>query len=135
MKTDASRRDCKAVLVDMLNRAMESDLVTKNVALSVNTRIDNDEKEEKRILSSDEVELLLDASRKGRLYPLIVMALNTGMRMGKIIGLTWDCVDFDNGMIYVTKTLCYLSNNGDAIMSFIHRKAKLVKERSRCQNK
>ena len=129
LKTDASRRDCKAILVDMLNRAMESDLIIKNVALSVNTKIDNDEKEEKRILSSDEVELLLEASRKGRLYPLIVIALNTGMRMGEIIGLTWNCVDFDNGMIYVTKTLCYLSNNGDAIYEFHPPKSKAGKRK------
>lgn len=79
LKTDASRKDCKAILVDMLNRAIESDLLIKNVALSVNTKIDNVEKEEKRILSSDEVEVLLNASKGGRLYPLFLMALNTGM--------------------------------------------------------
>lgn len=40
LKSDKSRRDCKALLVDMLNRAFESDLVNKNVAVSVNTKID-----------------------------------------------------------------------------------------------
>lgn len=129
LKTDASRRDCKAVLVDMLNRAMESDLITKNVALSINTRIDNNEKEEKRILSARETELLLSTSKGGMLYPLFVMALNTGMRMGEIIGLTWDSIDFDNGMISVTKTLCYLPNNGDAIYEFHPPKSKAGKRR------
>lgn len=129
LKTDASRKDCKAILVDMLNRAIESDLLIKNVALSVNTKIDNVEKEEKRILSSDEVEVLLNASKGGRLYPLFLMALNTGMRMGEIIGLTWDSIDFDNGMIYVTKTLCYLPNNGDAIYEFHPPKSKAGKRK------
>lgn len=129
LKTDASRRDCKAVLVDMLNRAMESDLVNKNVALSVNTKIDNVEKEEKRVLTDSEVELLLNASKGGRLYPLFIVALNTGMRMGEIIGLTWDCIDFDNGMINVTKTLCYLPNSGDAIYEFHLPKTKAGKRK------
>ncbi len=129
LKTDASRRDCKAILVDMLNRAMESDLVNKNVALSINTKIDNEEKEEKRVLTDDEVELLLKTSRDGRLYPLFVVALNTGMRMGEIIGLTWDCIDFDNGMINITKTLCYLPNNGDAIYEFHLPKTKAGKRK------
>lgn len=40
------------------------------------------------------------------------------MRMGEILGLTWDCVDFDNGIIDVQKTLCYLPNDGVASYSF-----------------
>ncbi len=127
LKTDASRRDCKAVLVDMLNRAVESDLLNKNVALSVNTKINHAEKEEKRVLTEDEIKLLLDASKDGQLYPLFVVALHTGMRISEIIGLTWDCVDFRNGMIHVTKILCYLPNNGDAIYEFHPPKTKAGK--------
>ena len=33
-------------------------------------------------------------------------ALFTGMRSGELCGLTWDCVDFDRGLIYVKKQLC-----------------------------
>ncbi len=29
----------------------------------------------------------------------------TGLRQGEIVGLTWDCVDFDNGIIRVEKQL------------------------------
>lgn len=127
LKTDASRRDCKALLVDMLNCALESDLLNKNVALSVNTRIDNEEKAEKRVLTESETELLLENSKDGRLYPFFAVALHTGMRMGEILGLTWDCIDFDNGVINVTKTLCYLPNNGDAIYEFHPPKTKAGK--------
>ena len=127
LKTDASRRDCKALLVDMLNRAMESDLLNKNVALSAKTKIDNGEQEEKRVLTEDEIRLLLDVSKDGQLYPLFVVALHTGMRIGEITGLTWDCVDFRNGMIYVTKILCYLPNKGDAIYEFHPPKTKAGK--------
>jgi len=127
LKTDASRRDCKAILVDMLNRAVESDLLNKNVALSVKTKIDNAEKNEKRVLTEDEVKLLLDVSKDSQLYPFFIIALHTGMRISEIIGLTWDCIDFKQGIIRITKTLCYLPNNGDAIYEFHAPKTKAGK--------
>jgi integrase len=112
LATDNMRCDCKSLLVDILNRAVETDLLVKNVAVGVNPIIDNAEKEEKRILSDEEVQLLLDTAKGGQLYPFFVLGLGTGMRMGEMLGLTWDCVDFENGIIKVEKTLCYLPNEG-----------------------
>ena len=51
LATDTMRADCKSLLVDMLNRAVETELLNKNIAFGINTIIDNEEKEEKRILS------------------------------------------------------------------------------------
>lgn len=127
LKSDNSRRDCKAVLVDMLNRALESDLISKNVALSVNTRIDGKEQLEKRVLTEEEIQILYQSTRDSQLYPFFVLALNTGMRMGEILGLTWDCVDFENGILRVEKTLCYLPNNGTAIYEFHPPKSRAGK--------
>lgn len=127
LASDSSRSDCKAILVDMLNRAMKADLLMKNVALSVNTVIDSEVKEEKRVLTNREVEVLLDASKNGSLYPIFVIALNTGMRIGEILGLTWDCLDFEQGMIHVEKTLCYIPNHGNAIYEFHQPKTKAGK--------
>ena len=127
LKSDASREDCKALLIDMLNRAVETDILYKNPALKVNTKIDNEEIKEKRVLTEDEIKILYDASRGGRLYPFFVVALNTGMRIGEILGLTWDCVDFENNMLHVEKTLCYLPNNGNAIYEFHPPKSRAGK--------
>ncbi len=127
LKSDKSRRDCKALLVDMLNRAFESDLVNKNVAVSVNTKIDGTEQPEKRVLTPDEIQVLYQSTRNSQLYPFFVLALNTGMRMGEILGLTWECVDFEIGFIHVEKTLCYLPNNGTAIYEFHPPKSKAGK--------
>ena len=118
LATDNMRCDCKSLLVDMLNRAVETDLLTKNVAIGINPIIDNEDKEEKRILGDEEVKILLDASKGGQLYPLFVVGLGTGMRLGEMLGLTWDCVDFDKGIIDVQKTLCYLPNHGVAQYEF-----------------
>lgn len=88
------------------------ELINKNTALGLKTVIDNDTKEKKRILTEEETILLLENSKRGMLYPILIVALNTGMRMGEILGLTWNCVDFENKVIRVEKTLCYLSGDG-----------------------
>ena len=35
----------------------------------------------------------------------VLIALYTGMRIGEILGLTWDCIDFENGNIRIAKQL------------------------------
>ena len=41
---------------------------------------------------------------KGIIRDAIVLALNTGMRRGEILGLQWSQVDFERGFIKVLKT-------------------------------
>lgn len=82
LATDNMRCDCKALLVDILNRAVESELLTKNVAVGINPIIDNCQKEEKRILSDVEIKLILESSKNCQLHEFFVIALGTGMRMG-----------------------------------------------------
>lgn len=110
--SDKSRSDCKALLVDILNRAVEADLLLKNPAIGINPIIAGRGKSEKRILSREEMEILLENSQGGMMYPIFVVALGTGMRIGEILGLTWDCVDFDNRVITVKQTLAYLPGDG-----------------------
>ena len=122
--SDKSRKDCKALLVDILNRAVESELLHKNPALGINTELDCKPKEEKRILSEEEISTLMEVSKGSMLYPFFRVALGTGMRMGEILGLTWDCIDFENNVIRVEKTLVYLPNHGTAIYEFHQPKTK-----------
>jgi len=35
---------------------------------------------------------------------MALLALNTGMRLGEILGLQWEAVDLDNGLILLTET-------------------------------
>ena len=119
--SDKSRSDCKALLVDILNRAVEADLLIKNPALGINPIIDGRIQTEKRILSREEINILLENAKDGMLYLVLVVALGTGMRVGELFGLTWDCVDFENRIITVNKTLTYLPGDGKTARYEFHK--------------
>jgi integrase len=60
-----------------------------------------------RWLESDEEVRLLDACRKSQnkaLAGIVTVALETGMRKGEILGLTWDRIDLSRGVIRLEKT-------------------------------
>ena len=60
-----------------------------------------------RALTADEEARLFDAASKSRcrsLYPVIMMAINTGMRASEIRGLTWGQVDFFASTLTVGKS-------------------------------
>lgn len=42
--------------------------------------------------------------RRKHLYPLVALALGTGMRRGELLNLSWRNVDFLRGVIYVMNT-------------------------------
>lgn len=60
-----------------------------------------------RFLSDDERVRLLKACKESSspyLYPVVVLALSTGMRNGEIMGLTWDNVDMNRGRAILHET-------------------------------
>lgn len=59
-----------------------------------------------RYLTDEEEARLLSYLSNSRTYlrPLVILAMNTGMRRGEITSLTWQRVDFQRNCIYVTNT-------------------------------
>lgn len=56
-----------------------------------------------RILTPAEIEHLLAACR-APLRPMVVLALHTGMRRGEILGLTWERVEIERGVVTLRRT-------------------------------
>jgi integrase len=56
-------------------------------------------------LMDKEIQQLLVHNNHHWIYPILVIALNTGMRRGEILGLCWDRVNFETGFIEVTRNL------------------------------
>jgi len=102
-----------ALLRRMLNVAQREGWIARNpLSLGESLISVADEKKRERILTREEETRLLAACDNGRrrhLRPIIVCALDTGMRQGEIFSLRWREVDLDKGMITVaafnTKTM------------------------------
>lgn len=63
------------------------------------------EKKELKPLDECDIRRFLQAAQGHRFETLYTVTLFSGMREGEILGLTWDCIDFETGMLYVKKQL------------------------------
>ena len=63
LETDNERKNSKKILVDMLEKAIDSDLLIKNSAKQINTVISKEVKKERRVLTVSDAELFLAMRR------------------------------------------------------------------------
>lgn len=97
------------LLQTILKKAMQQKLIAHNPFADGEPMFKkNVETERTRVLTRNEQDRLLaacDVVRGGRdrkhLKPLILFAVNTGMRRGEILRYTWNYIDFDNGVMYL----------------------------------
>lgn len=89
------------VLKQIFEYAVKSKIITDNCAKQISTK--NNTKSKIIYLTDDEQKTLIKYSRKKNEYfsKIIIIALNTGMRIGEISGLSLDELDFDNDLIYI----------------------------------
>jgi len=93
-----------AVLSRIFALAVELEQAASNPCRKVRKlRVDN---QRNRYLSADEETRLMNQlkGRRRHLYPLVVLALGTGMRRGELLNLSWWQVDFLRGVIHVVNT-------------------------------
>lgn len=67
-------------------------------------------------LDAPEQKKLLAAIKGEEHEDLIIVDMFTGMRCGELIGLTWDCIDFEKGLIFVKKQLVQTRTAGAKYM-------------------
>lgn len=66
---------------------------------------------EQRILEPDELAQLLSAIRGTVMEIPILLAVWLGMRQSEVIGLTWECIDFERGTVRIKQALVRNGNN------------------------
>lgn len=54
--------------------------------------------------TEEEATQFLIRAKSARRYPLYFIALNTGMRLGEILALKWDCVNFDKDFLEIRRS-------------------------------
>ena len=116
------------VICPALNMAFEDDMIRRNPAVGALTELKKEaliKKADMRALGQEAPETLtlaeqirlLDVIKDTVWEPIITFELCTGVRIGET-ALTWECVDWDQGVIRVKRTLA----------SYANRKRKFVKE-------
>jgi integrase len=94
------------ILHNALSHAVKWGLAGRNVAEAVDPpRAAN---KEMRTLSPEGVKRLLEASGESMYYPLIHLAVYTGLRRSELLGLRWRNVDLDMSALSVVQVLHYL---------------------------
>lgn len=91
------------VLHAALKQAVRWGLVPRNVTESVDPP--RPEKRERPTFTLAQARLFLEAARQNRFEALYVLVIQTGMRRGELLGLRWEDVDLDQGLLHIRQAL------------------------------
>ena len=88
-----------------------------------------------KVFSADEIKVLLEqAEAKHRKYfPLVYVALHTGLRRGELLALSWRNINFEDKTIFVKKALVYTKENGYEIKDLKNPKRGTNKKRRKIE--
>lgn len=106
--TPKTVKNIHGILHLMLETAVEVGYIKTNPS-SV-CKLPKIEKKQIKPLENEDLINFLNAIQGDRYETLFLVDLFTGLRQSELLGLTWDCIDFDRGTMYVYRQL--QKNNG-----------------------
>ena len=99
----ASLEKVRGVLIQVLRHAERQGLVARNVAAIVPTPAGP--RAEGRSLTVPQARVLLEAAHGHPLQAAFVLGLTCGLRPGELLGLKWEDVDLDQGVVRVSRAV------------------------------
>lgn len=96
-----------------LETAVKLEYIAKNP--SDHCSLPKDNKKDIEPLDDLQVASLLTAAKGQDIENIIKVSLFAGLRISEVLGLTWDCVDFDTSSITINKQLSDSSNRKDNV--------------------
>jgi integrase len=98
------------IIHQALAQALKWCLVVRNVSEAV--ELPSGRQHRVDALTKAQISQLLRALEGDRLFPFYVLLISTGLRKGEALALTLDCVNLEEGIITVNKTLNFISGKG-----------------------
>lgn len=95
-----------ALINGALKQAVNERIIDFNPCTNIS--IPKQTKSDMVALNRLEKDIFLDVAKSNSYYDVFVFALNTGMRISEIVGLTKECIDFNNNFIIVKQQLVRL---------------------------
>ncbi len=96
-------RNIHGIFHRALNQAMKLGMIRSNPTELCD--LPTVRRKEIKPMEQEQIVAFLEAIRGNPFELLYQVTLFTGMRQGEVLGLSWDCVDFDRDTIYVNKQL------------------------------
>ncbi len=111
-----------AVLHKALDNAVRLGSLPRNVSDKI--PLPRLTKHEIKSLTLEQAQHLLESVREHRLESLFVLALSTGMRLGELLGLKWQDINFADGTLQIRRILSYVRSKG-----FVESEPKTARSR------
>jgi integrase len=98
------------VLHKALEQAVKWNLIARNVCDLATPP--SPKRHEMKPLTPEQAQRLLEVAREHKLEALLTLAVTTGMRRGELLALHWQDIDFNEGSLYVRRTISRIGKFG-----------------------
>ena len=121
--SDRMVRMCHATCRSALQRAVQDGLIRMNPAEGC--KLPPKKAREMQVLARDELQRFLIQAQAEGYYELFLLDLATGLRRGELLALQWDDLDFETGVLTISKQVSLV--RGKIVMSVPKTKSSIRK--------
>ncbi len=104
---DSTMDHTRILLRQLFDCAVELEILQKSPIKKTIRNIKGEVKDKKKALTDEQLEKFLEAAMGKSKYNQYAFILQTGLRIGELIALTWNDIDFENRTVSINKTMEY----------------------------
>lgn len=106
--SSATIRKIHCIIQAAMNQAITNGLIQKNPATGV--ELPRLEQRKIRAFTQEEQDAFFKCACDAAMQPAFLVAVDTGLRMGELLALTWNDIDLKKRLIDVNKNIMYIKN-------------------------
>lgn len=110
--SQSTQKKCWDILSGIFRTAQDNGVILKS-PIRREDRPSGEAPEAVEALTREQAKALLEATRGCKVYTFCLIALTTGLRRGEILGLMWEDVDLDAGILTVRHNKAFLPDQND----------------------